>query len=276
MKRLWSAAVALLCLAPHVPAEEIGKAYQVPYRMTSFQHVVVRAKINGKGPFNFILDTGAPALFISKDVGKKLGLKVDKGNWTALDRFEIEGGLVVNKAEGVVDTPFQLEGMNGLGLSGVEIHGVIGYNLLARYRLAIDFTKDKMTWTALKNEPIKLERIGGKGGGTGGLEMVGTLMKMMGSMLGTKAEPVVLPRGFLGLELTDGGDAPTVKAVVGPAEKAGVKPGDKLTKFQGRTVTDSGDVLRFARKLGPGETVKLTLIRDKETMEITFKTGEGL
>jgi hypothetical protein len=276
MKRLWSAALAVFCLAPRAPAEEVGKSFQIPYRMTTFQHVVVRAKINGKGPYNFILDTGAPALFISKEVAKKLGLKPDKNNWAKLDRFEIEGGLVVDQASGVVDTPFQLEGMNGLGLSGVEIHGVIGYNLLARYRMEIDFTKDKMVWTVLKNKPIELERIGGKAGGAGGLEMMGTLMKMLGAMMGTRAEPVVLPRGFLGLELTDGGDAPTVKAVLGPAAKAGVKPGDKLTKFQGRTVTDSGDVLRFARKLGPGETVKLTLIRDKETMEITFKTGEGL
>jgi hypothetical protein len=275
MKPLWSAAVAVLCLAPLARAEEVGKSFQIPYRMTAFQHVVVRAKINGKGPYNFILDTGAPALFVSKEVGKKLGLKPDKNGWVNLDRFEIEGGLVVNKAGGVVETPFQLEGMNGLGLAGVEIHGVIGYNLLARYRMEIDFTRDKMTWTVLKNEPVELKRMNGKGG-AGGLEMIGTIMKMMGSLMGTKATPDVRPRGFLGLELADGGDAPTVKAVLGPAAKAGVKPGDKLTKFQGRTVTDTGDVLRFARKLGPGETVKLTLVRDKETMEITFKTGEGL
>ena len=37
--------------------------------------------------------------------------------------------------------------MNGLGLAGVELHGMIGYNVLARYRMEIDFTRDKMTWT---------------------------------------------------------------------------------------------------------------------------------
>ena len=40
--------------------------------------------------------------------------------------------------------------MNGLGLAGVELHGMIGYNILARYRMDIDFTKDKMVWTPLE------------------------------------------------------------------------------------------------------------------------------
>jgi hypothetical protein len=274
MKRLWLAAAAALCLAPPAPAAE---PVQVPYSMTKFQHIMVRAKINGKGPYNFILDTGAPALFVSKDIGKKLGLKTDKNNWTTLDRFEIEGGLVVDKAAGVVDTPFQLEGMNGLGLAGAEIHGVIGYNILARYRLQIDFTQDKMTWTALDYKPMDLTRMSGKGG-AGGLEVIGSLMKFLGSMMGTKAQPETVVRGFLGVELADGGEYPKVKSVLarGPAGKAGLKEGDVVTKFQDRTVSSAEDVLRFAKKVAPGDAVKLTVKRGAETMEITFKTGEGL
>jgi hypothetical protein len=281
MKRLSCVALAAaLCLAPASPAAQKtpAKTVQVPYSLTTFQHVLVRAKINGKGPFNFILDTGAPALFISKEVGKKLGLKTDKNNWAALDRFEIEGGLVVDKAHGVVDTPFQLEGMNGLGLAGFEIHGVIGYNILAQYRLEIDFTKDKMAWTYLDYTPMDLKRMGGRAGAAGGLEMMGSIMKVLGRLLGTKAAPDVTARGSLGLELADGKDGPAVQAILekGPAAKAGVKAGDRLTKFQGRTVTSLEDVLRLARKVGRGDAVKLTLLRDKETVEVTFKAGEGL
>jgi hypothetical protein len=32
---------------------------EIPYKLTDTKHVLVRAKINGKGPFNLILDTGA-------------------------------------------------------------------------------------------------------------------------------------------------------------------------------------------------------------------------
>jgi hypothetical protein len=282
MKILCSgAALALLLLAPPARADERPKAgaktYQVPYRLTLVKHVLVRAKINGKGPYNFILDTGAPALFVSKAVAKKLGVKPDKDGWGTFDRFEIEGGVVVPKAKGVIDDPFQLEGMNGLGLAGAELHGVIGFNVLARYRMEIDFTKDKMTWTALDYKPMELMRLGNKAGG-GNLEMIGTLMKALGGMLGRKANPDVVARGFLGVELADGGEHPVVKAVLdkGPAARGGVKAGDTLTKFQGRTVTDTADVDRFLRKLTPGQEVKLTVLRDGTKHELRCKIGEGL
>ena len=40
------------------------------HRLKRGLHIVVRAKINGKGPFNFILDTGAPALFVATKVAE--------------------------------------------------------------------------------------------------------------------------------------------------------------------------------------------------------------
>src|SRR5439155_25139606 len=132
---------------------DTGKTYQVPYRLTDTKHVLVRVKINGKGPFNFIIDTGAPALYVSKAVCKKIGVKPnDKGIGT-FDRLELEGGVVIEKTRGRIDDPFQLEGMNKLGMAGAELHGMIGFNILARYRLEFDFTRDKMTWTRLNFAP---------------------------------------------------------------------------------------------------------------------------
>ena len=55
---------------------------------------------------------------------------------------------MIESAKGRVMTCFQLEGINGMGLAGVELHGVIGYNILARYR--IDTTSPAETaWTKL-------------------------------------------------------------------------------------------------------------------------------
>ena len=50
-----------------------AKAHPVPFKLTDTQHVMVRVKINGKGPFNFIVDTGAPIMFVATPVGKKAG-----------------------------------------------------------------------------------------------------------------------------------------------------------------------------------------------------------
>src|SRR5262249_38766737 len=126
---------ALTLLVPSTVHAGETKTVQVPYRLTVPKHVLIRAKINGKGPFNFILDTGAPAVFITQKVVEKAGVKMEKDGLSTFERFEIEGGLVVPNTKARVEDLFQLEGMNGLGLSGAEIHGVIGYNVIARYRI---------------------------------------------------------------------------------------------------------------------------------------------
>ena len=50
---------------PPAPAADpqIGRSFQVPYRLTDTNHFLVRARINGKGPFNFLVDSGAGRLF---------------------------------------------------------------------------------------------------------------------------------------------------------------------------------------------------------------------
>lgn len=261
-----------------VKAKE-AKTYEIPYKMTIPKHIVVRAKINGKGPFNFILDTGAPALFIATKVGDKAGLKGGPKQWAAIDRFEIEGGLVVEKARGRVETPFQLEATNGMGLAGMEIHGLIGYDLLAKYRMEIDFTRDKMTWTELDYVPKLPPMMKGKGGGSlAELEMIGTVMKSVGALMNRKATPDVSLRGFYGMTLVDGDEYPKVTAVLskGPAGVAGLKVGDLVTKIDGRSVTNIADVLRRAGRLVPKTSVELTVKRGDETKEIAIATGEGI
>src|SRR5262245_64983497 len=123
MRLFWScAALAALCLTapPARAGDQVKgakaekKSVEVPYKLTGPKHILVRAKINGKGPFNFILDTGAPALFVAVPVGKKAKLRPDDHGWATIDRFEIEGGLVLPKARARVQTPFQLEGMKGM------------------------------------------------------------------------------------------------------------------------------------------------------------------
>ncbi len=283
MRTVWcGAAAAVLCLAPAARADEptraAPKTFQVPYRLTLPKHILVRAKINGKGPYNFILDTGAPALFVATDVCRKLGVKPDKNSWGEFDRFEIEGGVVLTKVKGRVETPFQLEGMNGMGLAGAELHGMIGYHILARYRMEIDYTRDKMTWTELDYEPKAPLGLGMKSGGAGGLEFVGSIMKMLGALMGKKPETEVVPRGFLGLEMKGGEDDDAVVASVlpdRPAGKAGVKAGDLVTAVGGRTVAGNDGLRHLVKNIRAGATVKLRVTRNGETREISFKAGEG-
>jgi hypothetical protein len=283
MKAIWSwtalTALALgLPVSAAAPAAEVPKSFEVPYRLTIPKHVLVRAKINGKGPFNFILDTGAPALFIATAAGKKAGLRPDRNGWATVNRFEVEGGVVLAKMRARVETPFQLEGMNGMGLAGAEVHGLIGYDILARYRMTIDFTRDKLIWVPLTHKPAPFLGMGRKSGGQGGLEVFGSILKVLGRFLGRKATPDVELRGFLGVTLVQGDEYPVVKAVLerGPAGRAGLKAGDQLSRVAGRGVYTPEDVFKRALQLRPGASVELTVLRGKETKRITVKVGEGI
>jgi hypothetical protein len=274
-------ALAWVVLATSLGADEPKKkteTYQIPYRLTPTMHVLVRAKINGKGPFNFIVDTGAPILLVSTPVGKKLGLKPDAKGWTTLDRFEMEGGAALTKFKCRVETPFQLEGMNGMGLAGVELHGMIGYMALAHFKMEFDFTKDKMTWARLEFKPPPPQGLKGDGSGTAGLEILGSVMKFLGFLAGRNVETKLVPRGYLGIELAEKNDAVTVQNVLAktPADQAGLKAGDRLDLVQGKEVHTIADVQRLTAAVVQGQAVRMTIRRGEEKKEITITAGEGL
>jgi hypothetical protein len=282
MRAPWLCAGLALALVAPLRADEPKKAdlktYEVPYQMTKTHHILVRAKLNGKGPFNFILDTGAPALFVATKAAKKAGVEPDKNGWGAFDKMEIEGGVPVPKAKGRIEDPFQLEGMNGLGLAGAELHGMIGYNVLARYRIELDFTRDKMTWTELDFDPPAPMGLEGAKGGVPELNAMGAMLKLLGGFLGKRAKPEVVARGFLGLELAESNGQVTVKRVLekSPADRAGVKPGDRVVTFNGEKVRDGAGLLKLAAALTAGQDVTLTLAQGDRQRDVTVKAGEGL
>lgn len=251
-------------------------AIAVPYRLTQTQHVLVRVKLNGKGPFNFIVDTGAPALFVTVKVAEQAGVKAEQRGWTKFDRFEIEGGVVLDNASGRVENLFQLEGMNGLGMAGVEIHGVIGFNILARFRIEYDFTKTKLAWTPLDFEPPAVVGIGGRSA-SGGLDALGGMMKFLGAMLGMKVNLETQPRGFLGIVLADEAGKVIVRDVLadGPAARAGIKPGDVLAAVAGEATKTTDAVVKKLASTPVGKTLTVKVDRGGTSEAITLETGKG-
>jgi PDZ domain/Aspartyl protease len=261
------------------PPRVVAASIEIPYRLTDTKHVLVRVKLNGKGPFNFIIDTGAPALITTEAVAKKVGVKSEDGAWVAFDKLELEGGLVVPDAKGLAIDMFQLKGMNSMGFAGVELHGVIGFNILARYRITYDFTVDTLTFTPVPFEKPVPKRIetskGNGGGGQGGLEMMGDMMKLLAAFTGTKPNYDVVPRGFLGAEINS--DL-VVQSVLkdGPADKAGLKSGDRIRSAKGKSADKPDELLEIVRKLPAGTSLKLNVKRGDDSKEITVELGRGL
>ena len=276
----WHIALALcLGLAQLASAadEKPPTKLEIPYRLTDTKHVLVRAKINGKGPFNLILDTGAPAVFITKAVAKKSGVDLDAKGWGTFDKFEVEGGLKLEKVKTRVEDLIQIEGMNSMGLAGVELHGVIGYNVLAKFRIEYDFTGDKLAFVELKGfEPPSPERIEAKGGDD--IQSMGPLVKMLAALSGIKPNFEVVPRGFVGIEFDDTKAGVVVKKVLAgsPAEKAGFKTGDVIEAVKATTVDTGKDLAKALAKAGVGTKLRISVKRGDKTEELSVELGKGL
>ncbi len=262
---------------PDAPAKPAAKVYQVPYRLTNTNHVLVRAKLNGKGPYNFILDTGAPALFVSPAVCDKLGIKANSQGWGTIPSFEIEGRVPLKNAKARIETPFQLEGMNGLGLAGAELHGIIGYTVLAQFRLEFDFTRNKMSWTPLDFKPPQPEGLG-HDGTPASMNAIGSIMKILGGLLGKRSEQEVILRGFWGLAMKDSPQGIDVTMLLnnGPAAEAGLQVGDRIIKAGGTNVTTIDGLRKVAAKKTNAESIPLTVVRGGENKTLTLRTGKGL
>jgi membrane-associated protease RseP (regulator of RpoE activity) len=250
--------------------------FEVPYKLTDTKHVMVRVKLNGKGPFNFILDTGAPALIMSDAIGKKIGVETDKSGWGKY-KLEVEGGVTVQDAKALSIDMFQLKGMNAMGVAGVELHGVIGYNVLARFRITYDFTKEKLVWTPVKFDPPEIIRIN-RDDGQGGLEMIGNMMKILAPLLGFKPNFEVRPRGFLGIEGEHENDSFVIRGVVpeSPADKAGLRKGDQVRSVAGKDVKKLSEIQEALARQVEGAKVKLNISRDGKSMDLVVELGKGL
>ncbi|MFN4260933.1 MAG: PDZ domain-containing protein [Gemmataceae bacterium] len=269
--RLGLSLLMLVGAVPVLAAEARGIA--VPYRLTDTKHVLVRARINGVGPWHFILDTGAPAWSVSQAVAARLGVEAGADGWATFDRLEIEGGVVIDQAKGRIADPSQIQTMNRLGLAGVELHGIIGYNILARYRIELDVTRPKMTWTPLPFDP-PLPRIAPRpdGAGTDNLARLATVL------MDKQADFRVHPRGFLGIELAKQEPGLVIAAVLpnSPAAKAGLRAGDVLVLFAEEAVRHRADVARLAAERNEGAVVSLTVRRGNAKMAFTITLGKGL
>ena len=270
---------------PAKPADEkqpakVEKAkperFEIPYRLTDANHLMVRVKINGKGPFHFIVDTGAPAVFMGKDVAKKAKAEAGEKEWAKFDSFELEGGLKIEKVRGRAEDLVQFEGMNKMGLAGMEIHGVIGYEVLARFRIEYDLTTDKLVFEKLAFDPLPLVPLDKKGAQD--IQTMGPLVKMMAALLGITPNYDLVPRGFTGIEYEEKNEKVTIKAVLpgSPAANAGLKAGDVITSVKTDTVKTGKDLHTALAKAGVGTKWRFYITRGDKEEEIVVELGKGL
>lgn len=285
---LASPALAQSPAEPAPGAAQPGETFRIPYRLTDTNHYLVRVRLNGKGPFNFLVDSGAPALYVGTEAAKKIGLEPALDDyWTALDRLDIEGGATLLKLKARVEDPFQLVGMNALGLPGASIDGILGFTILARFKLEFDPTSDRMTWTRIAHEPkepflprsLRTRKGPSAPPEVRAMQALGPMMKLMSVFVGKQPEETVKAQGVLGLSLSADSEGVRVAEVLGgsPAEVSGIRGGDRLVSVDGKPILTLEDAHGAVSKLTPGKPVAVVVRRDGEADEKTYqiRAGEG-
>jgi len=124
--------------------------------------ILLPVKVNGEGPFEFILDTGAGTSLLSSELGQKLGVKIigSKEGKSAggavsvslaqVSSIAVDSVKLENVDVGLVD-------LSHIGKTiGAKIDGDLGYNFLKHFRVTVDYRQSEIRL----DDPKRLEFAG--------------------------------------------------------------------------------------------------------------------
>ena len=115
-------------------------------------HIYLKAKVNGKGPYTFVFDTGGEGI-LNPDVAAKLGIRpagalqasgagagtVQTG-FAWVDKIQLGGATLSHQAFAILPLGPVMH-----DIEGVQIDGMVGYETAARYLTTIDYAHGTMT-----------------------------------------------------------------------------------------------------------------------------------
>ena len=266
------AAFALLAGLSPSPAQEAPRPpANVPFELVASNHMVVRAKINGKGPYRLVFDLGAPVTLLGNKAAEESGAIAKDAPKSFLmamrgegDIKELEVGDLTAKDIPIVVLDHPTLKVLG-GFLGRPLDGIMGFTFFARYRTTIDYQAKLMTFT-----PVDYE--------------VRNLIKDLPDRLaGPKVAKrrVLAPSGLWGLSLgepaADGSGVRIESVRAGsPAEAAGLKVGDLLTTLDGRWTTTVADVFAAAGGVPAGRDAEVVALRDGQEVRLVVRPVGGI
>ncbi len=137
----------LVCLLVFPLAAPPRHAYcnrEVKVKVTDERLVIVPVKINGQGPYSFLLDTGSSTTVVNPELISKLqgkpvgtsdflaGIRSHRVTWYQFDSLGLEGAEM--GPVGVIG--FSLE-----DLTELDVDGILGQDILHHYNYLLDYKK---------------------------------------------------------------------------------------------------------------------------------------
>ena len=246
---------------------------KVKFDLLVTKHMVVNIKINGKGPYRVIFDTGAPISLLSTKAAKAAGVVEKNGRTPA---FSLFGPVSLNEIKNfelgdlrasavpvvVMDHPTVKIISEILG----PIEGIIGFPFFARYKMTLDYKAKEMTFVP------------------NGFVPTDVIQAMMNAVMSAQnpTPKYVAPTGMWGilLEKKDGDDESgiTIKEVLpdSAAAKAGLQTGDRLLTLDDRWTDSVADCYLAAGFIKTGSEVDVLVKRNGKEITLQVRPTAGL
>jgi hypothetical protein len=137
------------------PADTLAGEIAFAFEGRGEAALVVPVFVNGEGPWNFVLDTGATITCVEREIAERLvlapvrgvvGVGAGVGGTGRLELVRFDS-LAVGQARA-----FRLDGclldLEHLRALGADVHGLLGLDFLRRFRVSLDFERNVVTLTA--------------------------------------------------------------------------------------------------------------------------------
>ena len=157
---LFAGLLAVCCCAPMFPApkrvvSDAKTAFTLPFDLVD-NRVFVAVRLNGRGPFHFLLDTGAGGVTLSADVAEQLGLHVgDAGEGQGVGEKTVPEGQAQIAQLQIGDLAFADMETDVMDLSDAPqvfgakpFDGIIGLPVFERRVVKHDYVHRVLTFTA--------------------------------------------------------------------------------------------------------------------------------
>jgi hypothetical protein len=272
-----AAGVVLALVAPARAEDAPAKPVAVPIELLPSRHMVVSVKVNGKGPFQLIFDTGAPVMLINNKLAKEagvIGAKTPKpffAPFGSAGQFSIKemelGALRAENVQAVVMDHPTVDAIAKFFKKPID--GIVGFPFFARFRTTVDYQAKELTFVANGYQPPDVMQ-----------HMTAALMRQMNREPGDVR--VVAPAaqwGFV-VDKGDGDDEDGVDVVAvrpgSAAAAAGLKASDRLLTIDGRWTDTIVDTFQASAAVKPGQNVAIKIRRGSEEKTLTFSPRAGL
>jgi membrane-associated protease RseP (regulator of RpoE activity) len=256
-------------------AEPEAGPVKVPFALLKTGHMTVQVKVNGKGPYTLIFDTGAPITLVNNKIAKEAGLLkgVQKPAFTLFGSMgevkirdlDVGGQAARDVAAVVMDHPT----VEAISKAFGPIDGIVGFPFFARYKMTLDYQAKTMTFVPNGFKPPDV--------------MQALKTALMDGLGGQPDAPKILaPAALWGMQAAKASDdeeaGVTVKEVLpnSPAARAGLQAGDRLLTLDGRWTDTLADLYTAAGYVKPGAVAPLVVKRGGKEIELKVKPAAGL